>query len=527
MSCYYVTGTRSYTPSIHILQINNFRKNDFMLNKKMIHASIAVALVLCLFPSTALADTWYIDDYGDITITADASGQTVNRGSKTVADNNPVFTPRSFDIATYYSRNITIITTEGATANLTLNNVQILSTRETGAINIGASNANVTLEGYNYANSNSGPAIYVTSGDLSITGDGSLLASGYYHNGIGSGVNEDMSGTIFIGGDVDVTATSVGSSGIGSGNDSEMSGLISIGDNATVIASADEVGIGCGSNGIMSGTIVIGDNANVTANGWQLQPGIGAGHDGVITGTISITDNAIVQASSLKPSTTIGCDEDKFTGTIEILDNAQVIIGTASSGYIRPLYFVEFLSELGHIGADKDINHTQLGGEFYTGVNTTINGVKGDDVEALKNLINMHLDENGNPINHFVVYPPVAPPEVEPAQDPKVEPVYKPLYRVVNNENHDIPYTAETANGVLTITTDFDQAILTGTLANLSVLANYGVQTIVFKTNGAQSIFSLTKMIAAGSTTDVYAVFHDGSVSDLTIANQTVSGILN
>lgn len=488
-----------------------------MRKKKMICVSIAFVMLICLLPSTALADTYNAADCPDITITADTSGQKVQIGSRTFVDDNPVFSG-------VYNSYITVVTADGATANLTMSDLSIASFSTTGALNVGASNANVTLEGLNGATNNhiGGPAIYVSSGNLSIIGDGQLGLCAYT-TAIGSNNGEEMSGTIFIGGDAEVVAFSMESAGIGSGNNGEMSGLISVGDNATVYASADEVGIGCGSDGLMSGTIAIGDNANVIAIGWQGQPGIGAGNNGEVTGLISITDNATVQSYSLFPSTTIGCNENNFSGTIKILDAAQVMIGTAWSGVIDSQFVFESTSNNGHIGADIVTNHTQSGGKFFTGVDTVINGVKGDDVEGLKSLINMHLDEYGNPINHFVVYPPVAPPEVEP----EVEPVNNPLYRVVDAENHDIRYTAETANGVLTIIADFDQAILTGTLANLNVLANSGVQTIVFKTIGAQSTFSLSTLIAAGNTTDGYEVCHDGSVAELTIASQTVSGILN
>lgn len=346
-----------------------------MKMRRLISAIIALLLVVNL-SVTAFAAEWYLED-GDITVSAGDSGQTVSQGSSTdVADDAPVIKQRDSSKTT--DSTITISTSDNATANVTIQDINISSTGD--AIDVGSSSANITLEGDNKIFSESGSALHVSDGDVTITGSGSLKAeigdnednyndnakigshededmSGKIHitgsatvtteddgedhfygdgAGIGSGYNGNMSGSITISGNAQVTAGSGwDGAGIGTGKSdddppkSEMSGTITIGGNAKVTAwsGIDGAGIGSGEDGDVSGTIIIGGNARVTAGSDDESAGIGSGNDGSITSTgrIIIRDSAKVTAIGEDEGAGIGAgDGEHMAGLIIIQDNAQV-----------------------------------------------------------------------------------------------------------------------------------------------------------------------------------------------------------
>lgn len=315
-----------------------------MKMRRLISAIIALLLVVNL-SVTAFAAEWYLED-GDITVSAGDSGQTVSQGSSTdVADNAPVIKQRDSSKTT--DSTITISTSDNATANVTIQDINISSTGD--AIDVGSSSANITLEGDNKIFSESGSALHVSDGDVTITGSGSLKAEigdnedNYNDNAkIGSHEDEDMSGKIHITGSATVTTEDDGEddfygdgAGIGSGYNGNMSGSITIDENAKVNAFSQEngAGIGSGEDGNMSGSITISGNAQVTAgSGWD-GAGIGAGDDGDMSGSITIDGNAKVTAWSEDGGVGIGSGEDgDVSGTITIGGSAQVTAGSDDDG---------------------------------------------------------------------------------------------------------------------------------------------------------------------------------------------------
>ena len=354
-----------------------------MKMRRLISAIIALLLVVNL-SATAFAAEWYLED-GDITVSAGDSGQTVSQGSSTdVADNAPVIKQRDSSKTT--DSTITISTSDNATANVTIQDINISSTGD--AIDVGSSSANITLEGDNKIFSESGSALHVSDGDVTITGSGSLKAEigdnedNYNDNAkIGSHEDEDMSGKIHITGSATVTTEDDrkddfygDGAGIGSGYNGNMSGSITIDENAKVNAFSQEDGAGIGSGeggnmsdsgsitisgnaqvtagsgwdgaGIgtgksdddppkseMSGTITIGGNAKVTAWSGIDGAGIGSGEDGDVSGTIIIGGNAKVTAWSEDDGTGIGSGDDgDVSGTIIIGGSAQVTAGSDDDG---------------------------------------------------------------------------------------------------------------------------------------------------------------------------------------------------
>ena len=317
-----------------------------MKMRRLISAIIALLLAVNL-SVTAFAAEWYLED-GDITVSAGDSGQTVSQGSSTdVADDAPVIKQRDSSKTT--DSTITISTSDNATANVTIQDINISSTGD--AIDVGSSSANITLEGDNKIFSESGSALHVSDGDVTITGSGSLKAEigdnedNYNDNAkIGSHEDEDMSGKIHITGSATVTTEDDGEdhfygdgAGIGSGYNGNMSGSITIDGNAKVNAFSHEdgAGIGSGEGGNMSdsGSITISGNAQVTAgSGWD-GAGIGTGDDGDMSGSITIDGNAKVTAWSEDGGVGIGSGEDgDVSGTITIGGSAQVTAGSDDDG---------------------------------------------------------------------------------------------------------------------------------------------------------------------------------------------------
>ena len=639
-----------------------------MKMKRLISGIIALVLIAGM-PVSAFAADWYLED-GDITVSADSSGQTVQQGSNdAVPDSAPVISQRDSSTAT--DSTITISTSDGATADVTIEDINISSDGD--AIDVGSSSANITLNGDNEIYSESGSALHVSDGDVTITGSGSLEAGSRNNNNnnaaIGSHENEDMSGDITIGGNAQVTAESgrngagigsgddgemsgsitiddsaqvaaksgndgagIGSgddgemfgsitiggssqvtavsgndgAGIGSGEESKMSGSITIGDNAKVTAWSEDrgAGIGSGRKGKVSGSITIGGNAQVTAGSGKDGAGIGGGKDGSITSTgrIIIRENAKVTAIGEDEGTGIGGGEDKkMKGLIIIQDNAQVtaiagasaaaigsddwdemtgtilILGNArvTTGVEYDVYFDYDTNEIkytldedyvGYIGDGDGNYHSSSEGHYVLGPDVTINGLRGSDVEALKQYINMRLSGeyyDGEPENltkldiraengrftatasgegtvEKILYngsetAPTAPgtypvtcvirlgnetiefqigtlvvPEPE-RKSAGADTMQSALYRVTDKDGNDVAYTAEQKDGTLTITAKYDFAILTGSLGGMNTLKAQGVEKVIFVTNGTASAFMLSDLLESGKDGRSFKLTHDDS----------------
>ena len=324
-----------------------------MKMKQLTAGMIALVMSMSL-PMTTYAADWDLGN-GSITVDAGDSGQTVTQGSgSAVQDEAPVITQSSAET----SNTITINASENATANVTIKDINIKSSND--AIDVkGSSSANITLEGDNKIFSETGSALHVSDGNVTINGSGSLKAeiqdklgpdSPDYHNHnakIGSHKSEDMSGSIHITGDATVKTDDNTASdcegdgaGIGSGEYGEMSGSIVIDGNAQVEVSSNDrgAGIGTGDDGALSGNIMIGGNAQVSATGAENSAGIGTGDDGNFTGSITIDGNAKVTAKASgdhddSEGSGIGTGDDgDFTGTVTIGGNAAVIAAGTDEG---------------------------------------------------------------------------------------------------------------------------------------------------------------------------------------------------
>jgi len=220
------------------------------LNKRVTTALLTLALLTSAISPISAAD-WYLED-GDITVSANESGQTVTQGDTTEEDDDPVIQNRDPDTAT--ENTITIDTEDGAAANITIEDVNISS--EDSAFDVGDADAVIQVEGDNTLTSTEESAIHVSSGSVTIEGTGSLEVTSTEDAAIGADEGETMSGDITIQGDVDVDAFGSEDSAV-IGAEEHMTGSIEILENADVTTGVvdedgtvleDEIGyIGAGS----------------------------------------------------------------------------------------------------------------------------------------------------------------------------------------------------------------------------------------------------------------------------------------
>ena len=262
----------------------------------------------------AFADTWYIDN-GDISISAGENGNNVTQGS-TTKENDTDTVIKSNDSSTAPSHTVTIHADEGKTVNVTLDNVNI-NTSKTGeaAVSVtGSGNTNIELNGNNTLTSGSGHAGLEhnketnsegkeTSGTLTITdnnNDGKLTANGGAGSaGIGGGFGND--GQVAItGGEITASGGYYGA-GIGGGrnyNSAGGNGDVTI-SGGKITARGDDHAAGIGGGGDYSdptntgnGNVTI-SGGEITASGGWLGSGIGGGTFG--TGTVTIKGDAIIK----------------------------------------------------------------------------------------------------------------------------------------------------------------------------------------------------------------------------------------
>lgn len=314
-----------------------------MATKRLL--SLALALLLAISLPLSVAAQEYDLAQGDITVSADDSGQYVSQGD---TQNELQTSDTVISSSSTTDNTITISTSEGAEANITIKDLDVSTNGET-AIDVGSSNATIHVEGKNHIDSGTTQSdaslIHVSDGSLNLTSEtgGELELTNQESDGavIGSDKDEEFSGSITIDGDIDLSAgASLGignGAAIGSGADGDFTGDVTIAGEANVdaIAQDDGAGIGSGARGEMSGSITIAGDANVAAASADEGAGIGSGKGGELseTGTVTIRGDANVTAISGNDGAGIGSGQDNsMSGTIEILDNAIVNAGSDDYG---------------------------------------------------------------------------------------------------------------------------------------------------------------------------------------------------
>lgn len=314
-----------------------------MATKRLL--SLALALLLAISLPLSVAAQEYDLVNGDITVSANDSGQYVSQGD---TQNELQTSDTVISSSSTTDNTITISTSEGAEADITIKDLDVSTNGET-AIDVGSSKATIHVEGENHIDSGTTQSdaslIHVSDGSLNLTSEtgGELELTNQESDGavIGSDKEEEFSGSITIDGDIDLSAgASLGignGAAIGSGAGGDFTGDVTIAGEANVdaIAQDDGAGIGSGSMGEMSGSITIAGDANVAAASADEGAGIGSGKGGELseTGTVTIRGDANVTAISGNDGAGIGSGQDNsMSGTIEILDNAIVNAGSDDYG---------------------------------------------------------------------------------------------------------------------------------------------------------------------------------------------------
>ena len=447
--------------------------------KKIMTRLLSLVLLGTFIPSFVLADNWDLDK-GSITVSATVESQTVSQagGSPTV-DHNPVITSSSGKT----NNTVTITAEKNATANVTLENVNIdTGTRGGAAITAsGEGNVNIELDGTNRVQSGNDHAGVEKKGDgtLTITDedkDGSLTATGGFNGaGIGGGFGGSGSNITIEGGEITATG---GFDGAGIGGGYKGSGSnITISDGE-VTATGGGAGAGIGGSYKGSGSGITIEGGKVTAQGDTGGAGIGGGYKGsgsdvTISGDAQVKVQGGAANEYWHKGAAIGNGGTYTTDGNEVSPNTSDLKVGGSIQIYEP---------------GKNINTDTP--------DKTIEGQKGD-----------HSWNSGEVTTAETV------PESKAA-----------AYWVSDSESQSIPYQAQQKDGVLTVTVQADTASLRGTTGSLGQLEAQGIAEIRFVTNGAQSAFTLADLLASG--TGSFTLTHEAETVRFTLAEKDISGIL-
>ena len=460
--------------------------------------ALALALLLAVsLPVSALAATWYLEN-GDITIRATEDGQYVSQGDNAaVEDNTPVIKQNEQnDSSTATDKTITIDAEKDATANVTLDGVNIVidNTWEhqgtAGIRTTGEGNVTIELDGNNSVKSAADAAGLQkeNGGNLTIKDDnttaGNLEATGGRGSaGIGGGANKSASNITITGGEIIATGGN-GGAGIGGGRDSgpnSASGILISGGKVTATG-GDFGGAGIGGGSWSSASDITITGGEVTAKGGTNGAGIGGGWNGSGGNlSVSISGDAQVKVQ--------GGDSDYWAG-------AGAGIGNGGSG----------------------------GGGLST--------ANGDEVEPDTS----GLTENGKleyyaPGKNMATDAPEKVIENKPETEPEpsgdhAQPgASAPVYSVTDKDGNAVSYTAAREGGVLTIRVDAAYARLTLTAAEAQALTAQGVEKVVFVTTGATSAFSPADLTAYASEAP-FVLTHDGETVTFTAGETDLASLL-
>ena len=326
-------------------------------------SAVTALLLVCSLPVSVLAAEYDLAK-GSITVTATADGQTVTHGDNdAVQDDAPVIIQTNIETAT--TNTITIKAEENTTANVTIQDVNIVISDPSGspqdhsgqaAVTIDVAEnaeANVTLDGVNINTKNTGglsynpgtgdfellpgeAAVQITgNGDVTLELDGeNTLQSGYKRAGVEKNTtNSSGNGNLTITNETGTPGSlqstgGVQGAGIG-GGDSGSGSNITITGSAEVNAQGGDCGAGIGGGISGSGSnITITGSAEVTATSSRGGAGIGGGISGSGS-NITITGSAEVTATSSRGGAGIGGGDSGSGSNITITGSVEV---TAQGG---------------------------------------------------------------------------------------------------------------------------------------------------------------------------------------------------
>ncbi len=504
--------------------------------KKIMTRLLSLVLLGTFIPSFVLAETWDLGK-GDITVTATETNQTVSQGSGApTVDHNPVITSNGKTENT-----VTINAEANATANVTLENVNIdTGTRGGAAITTsGEGNVNIELDGTNRVQSGNTHAGVEKkdNGTLTITDenkDGSLTATGGdFGAGIGGGEGGSGSNITIEGGKVKAIGGSLGA-GIGGGKDGSGSNIAIEGGKVEASSSGGGAGIGGGSGG--SGSNIAVSGGEVTAQGGVGGAGIGGGQGGSGS-NITISDGKVTATGGgagagigggyVGSGSNITIEGGEVTARGD-LGGAGIGGGIGGTGSDVTISGDAQVKVQGGRANEKWHKGAAIGnGGYYTTegneVSPNTSDLKvGGFIQIYEPGRNINTDTpdrtiKGQKGDHSWNAGEVTTAETVPESKAAA-------YWVSDPEGQSIPYQAQQKDGVLTVTVQADTASLRGTTGSLGQLEAQDIAEIRFVTKGAQSAFTLADLLASG--TGSFTLTHEAETVRFTLAEKDISGIL-
>lgn len=441
---------------------------------KLIVRIASLLLIVAFLPTAVLAAEWNLENGSiEITATANAEGgttQTVSQGGSSAEDSNPTITSNGNQT----SNTITIKADDGTTANVTIKDANIstssaaIKTEGKGDVNLNVEGTNTVASGNKHAGVEKSNGGNLTVGSES--GEGKLTANGEHGGaGIGGGASQSGNDITITGGEIIANgggeAAGIGGGVLGSGSDITITG-------GEVTANGGWCGAGIGGGPRGNGSDITISGGKVIANGGLCGAGIGGGYKG--SGSdVTISKDSRVEATGGDPCLLGGYGAaigggGYNTDTGNQVDGSEIVPDTSG------------LYTTGKV-------------ERKSGDGTVLETITG------------------------TVEPPVEP-EKSAAEEPAAR---EPLYRVTDLEGKNLPYQAETADGVLTVTASADGAILTGTLRALGYLQNQGIEKITFTDGTHTATIVLADLIAKGQPEDVY-VLTLGAANTLTLNGEAI-----
>ena len=379
--------------------------------------------------------------------------------------------------------------------------------------------------------------------------------------GIGGGVMGNGTGITISGGNVEATGGPRGA-GIGGGLRGNGSS-ITIKDG-TVTAEGGNAGAGIGGGAVGGdGTDITVSGGEVIAKGGDSGAGIGGGVEGAGT-DITVSNDAQVKVQGGEKfndycgtGAGIGDGGKHGQGGTE-LDQDPSKLNEGTIQYYAPGADMQ-------TGAPTETlynpngNHTWDGGTVTTPATCTTPGVKTytcqthsahtktQEIPALGHQFETYVYNNdattkadGTETAHCT-HPGCTVTDTRTAKGTKLEATtqqdtnksneqtpdketQQSPYWVTGPEGQSLTYQAQQKDGVLTVTVQADTASLHGTTESLRQLEAQGITEIRFVTNGAQSGFALSDLLASG--TGSVTLTHAGDQVTFTLESKDISGIL-
>lgn len=353
-----------------------------------------------------------------------------------------------------------------------------------------------------------GGKIYADGNNITITG-GTITATGANGGaGIGGGDNGSGCNITITGGNVTAYGSS-GAAGIGGGAgdsrygfDGDADNITISGGNVTAEGGDGGAGIGGGSHGEADRIIITGDST-VNATGGQQAAGIGGGMGSDVE-SITISGGTVTATGGYLGAG-IGGGDGGNAGSIAVSGGTVTATGGKEAAGIGGGEG----GKSGPISFSSDSQVTAIGGEDAN----DIGGGAGQDavtpdISRLTTNGWYQAGEKGEKIYGSVGAGTSAAADASSAQHS--------WFRV------NARWSQSVKGGVLTVTSDEEDAVLTIKGWGIRGLRSRGIHTLVFVTAQAETTLDIAKLASECEGADKYVLTHTGTETMLTLNGKTV-----